>query len=507
MRNIGGWFLIYDSGLSGGEHMMVVVHVVLGILGILFLVCAGLAANTLRMRAKKVEAGNLDDIVLNEDEIARKLSEMIKIPTITSDKMELLDEEAFCALHSYLHQAFPLVHKTLEREIVNRYGLLYRWKGTGSLKKPFLLAAHMDVVPVDERTRDTWKYGAFSGQIADGYVWGRGALDMKGHLTAVMESIEYLLRQGYKPGRDIYLALGFDEERLGLLGARNILELLRQRGIRLDFALDEGGTVMREGELGISAGAVMIGICEKGYADVRLTAKSTGGHASRPPKRNAVGELCKAIVKLEKNPMKPSLNAPLRFMLQEVGGHMRFPLNVIAANLSTTKALLFRSLSENFMGNAFIRSTMVPTMLKGAVLQNVLPERAEAIVSCRVSPDNSVRGLVDHIKRVVGSDIVVEIEYSHEPSMISTLDSEAFRLMKQTAAELFKGHLIAPYMMVAASDSRWYTAISDNVYRFGPFRSIGEDKRTLHSTNERMSIESLCEGTKFFARFIQRAAT
>jgi carboxypeptidase PM20D1 len=419
--------------------------------------------------------------------------------------MDGFDRDAFLGLHAWMEQAYPLLHRTLKKEVINEYSLLYHWKGTGSSQKPWLMMAHMDVVPVDERTAGDWAHGAFSGDIADGYVWGRGAIDMKGQLACIMESVEHLLAQGFVPQRDIYLAFGHDEESMGTLGAQRIVDTLTQRDVRLDFVIDEGGVVMDGKEMSVDAMIAAIGIGEKGYADFRLVAESAGGHASRPPKQTAVGALAKAITALEKRHMKPTLNAPLKAMLDAVGGRMKFPLNVIAANLFVTKPLLLKAMSGGGTGAAMVRTTAAPTMLRGSDASNVLAQRAEAVVNFRISPDDSVEKLLAHVKKTVGDKIRVEVIQAYDPGVVSRVDSAAYRAIEETAAAVFPGYIVTPYLMVAATDSRRYTGIADGVYRFQPFRSMSEDLGTIHAVGERLSVESLREGTAFFMMLVKNA--
>jgi carboxypeptidase PM20D1 len=480
--------------------------VLYSIAAIVLMLAAIMTINTLYKRPKKEQAVNAERMQLDADKIAKNLSGMIKIRTITSDHMDGLDREAFLSFHVYLEKTYPLIHKTLEKETVNEYGLIYRWKGEGSGKKPILLMAHMDVVTVDERTADKWEHGAFSGDIADGYVWGRGAIDMKGQLAAIMESVEYLLEYGFTPDRDIYLAFGFDEERMGLLGARNIVKRLDEKAVHFEFVIDEGGVMMDGAEMGIRAMVATIGICEKGYADIKLTAESKGGHASRPPRRTAVGDLARAIAALERRQMKPTLNEVLRLMLDKVGGYMKFPLNVITANLYITKPLLVKGLVSKPTGAAMVRTTTAPTMLKGSGAPNVLAERAEAVVNFRISPGDNVEKLVKHVKSVVGKDITVEALVAHNPSRVSGTDSNAYRMIEQTLNEMFGEYVITPYLMVAATDSRWFAGISDGIYQLEPFRSLSEDFSTIHAAGERLKVESLCEGVEFFIRLVKKAA-
>lgn len=476
------------------------------VIAFIFLLSAIMAINTLYKRPKKEQIPIIERLVLDKDKIAQNLSGMIKIKTITSNHMGGFNKEAFLGFHSYLEITYPLVHKELKKEIVNEYGLLYKWSGTSSDKKPFLMMAHMDVVPADDRTADKWEHPAFSGEIADGYVWGRGTIDMKGQLTAIMESVEYLLKEGFKPSRDIYLAFGFDEESMGSLGAKNIADRLEKQGVKLEFVLDEGGVFMNGKDMGIKAMVATIGICEKGYTDIKLTAESSGGHASRPPKQTAVGALSRAIVALEKHQMKPRLNEALRLMLDRTGGYMKFPLNVIAANLPLTKPLLLKAFVSTSAGAATVRTTTAPTMLQGSSAPNVLAEKAEANINFRISPDDNLDRLIKHIKRAVGRGIKVEVVQQPHASRVSSIESEAYGIIEGIAKEMFGDHIITPYLMVATTDSRWFGKISKGIYQFQPFRSLSEDYRKIHAAGERLSIDALCEGVEYFIRLVKKAS-
>ncbi len=481
---------------------MIVLYIVIALLAALIAV---LAVNTRRKKPQAPKMQSLEPIALDADKLAQNLSGMIRLKTVTSLTMDGFDADAFLGMHAYLQQTYPLLHKTLEREIVNTYSLLFKWKGSGSEQKPFLMMAHMDVVPADERTADKWVHGAFSGDIADGYVWGRGAMDMKGQLAAIFESVEHLIAQGFVPKRDIYLAIGHDEESMGTLGAQKIVDRLIETGVRLDFVIDEGGVMMDGKMMNVGAMVAAIGICEKGYADIRLIAESAGGHASRPPKQTAVGALAKAIVALETTHMKPTLNKPLKEMLTVLGSYMTFPLNVIACNLFLTKPLLLMGLKASATGAAMVRTTAAPTMLQGSNAPNALAERAEAVVNFRISPDNTVDGLLKHIRKTVGKGIRLEIIQAYEPSEVSRTDSDAYRIITQTIQSMFPGYVVSPYLMVGATDSRRFAAVADGVYRFQPFRSMAQDIDTLHAANERLHIESLREAVAFFIRLVKKA--
>lgn len=477
------------------------------IIGVLVVIFAIIALNTWVKKPSKRKAGQKSaQIGFDEAKLAKHLSRMIQFRTLTSKTAEGVDADAFLGLHKFLEQTYPLLHKTLEKEVVSEYSLLYKWTGSTSERKPFLMMAHMDVVPVDERTAGDWEHDAFGGQIADGYVWGRGALDMKGHLTAVMEAVEKLIGDGFVPQRDVYIALGHDEESMGTRGAQKCVEMLKERGVRFEFVIDEGGVLMDGKMMGVSANVAAIGICEKGYADIRLSVTSKGGHASRPPKQTAVGTLCRAIVAIEKHQMKPTLNEAMKRMIESVGGYMKFPLNVIVANMWLFKPLLLMGLAAGSTGAAMVRTTMAPTMLKGATANNVLAEKAEAVINCRISPDNIIEDVIDHIKKVVKNDaVIVEVIQAYPASRVSDTDSDGFATIAGTVEQMFGEFVVAPYLMVAATDSKFYSEISDGVFLFQPFRSVMQDLNTIHAVNERMAVESLAEGAEFFVRLVKNA--
>ena len=216
---------------------MIALYIVLALLALLIAI---LAINTVRNKPHPAEVQKRESLDLDDDALAKHLSGMIRCKTITASTMEGINRKEFHGFHKYLEKTYPLMHKALEKEVVNEYSLLYHWKGSGSDKKPFLMMAHMDVVPVEESTAGDWEHEAFSGDIADGYVWGRGTIDMKGQLAAIFESVEHLLGEGYVPKRDIYVAIGHDEESIGQFGAAKVAERLKDMGVRFDFVIDEG---------------------------------------------------------------------------------------------------------------------------------------------------------------------------------------------------------------------------------------------------------------------------
>jgi carboxypeptidase PM20D1 len=308
-----------------------------------------------------------ETIAFDENAAAHRLARAVGFRTISVSLNQPVAEAAFRDLHDYLAVSFPRVHTTLKRETVNGYSLLYTWQGSDPSLKPILLSAHMDVVPVVPGTEDDWIYPPFAGQVADGFVWGRGTMDMKASIVGSLEAIEYLIGQDFTPARTVYLAFGHDEEIGGNQGAAKISELLEQRGVKLAFTLDEG-LVLTEGIFpGIDRPVAVIGIAERGIVTLKVTASGPGGHGSMPPSSSAIGRLGRALALLEGNPMPATLRPPVTDMFYYIMAEMNFPTRLVFANRWLLEPLILRKLSKKPSTNALIRSTTAITVVAGGV--------------------------------------------------------------------------------------------------------------------------------------------
>jgi carboxypeptidase PM20D1 len=248
----------------------------------LVLLVAIIIARTLQYRFTQSVVEPAPEVAVSA-EAGERLAGAIRIPTISHDAPTAFDPRPFQALHSYLKEQFPRVHSHLTREIVGTNSLLYTWRGSNPALKPILLMGHLDVVPVEPGTEEDWQEPPFSGRIADGFIWGRGAIDNKLTVLGTMEAVEMLLGRGFRPARGVYLAYGQDEEVGGQGGAQQIAALLKQRGVELEMVLDEGG-VIGDGLLpGITTPTALVGIAEKGFVSVELSTGTAGGHSSVPP--------------------------------------------------------------------------------------------------------------------------------------------------------------------------------------------------------------------------------
>ncbi len=432
-------------------------------------------------------------------DVASKLSEAVKKKTISYMDSTLIDYSTFVALHNCLADQFPLVHQELEKTVVNTYSLLYKWEGKDGRQLPTLFMAHQDVVPVAEGTENDWTYDAFSGEIIDGYVWGRGSLDTKITMIGALEAVEQLLKHGFRPENDIYLAFGHDEEIQGDDGAFKIAKYLEEQGVKLGAVLDEGGIINTGSIQGIDKPVGLIGIAEKGYLDLKLSIEGQGGHASMPPKSTALGQMSQLIHRIEKNQMPMVLSNTTKVFLTNIGPHMKGVNKHIIANLWLFKPIFMKIFSDSNSGNALLRTTTAVTMCQGSNASNVLPLSASATINFRIASWNSVDEVINHVKKL-GKGIPFEYELLNhkEPSIVSSTETDFYKTLTKVIEENFEGTIVAPYTVLAATDSVKYERICRNIYRFAPIKVSKEELATIHNSNERISIENIEKCVTFF---------
>lgn len=437
--------------------------------------------------------------------IAKRLSGAIGYKTIAYAEQEKIDGSKFLALHEYLKANYPRVSSELGWETVEDYSLLLTWKGRGGAK-PLALLAHMDVVPVSPGTEGDWKHEAYSGTIDGGYVWGRGTMDMKGHLVCVLEAVESLLAEGFRPESDVYLCFGHNEEIVcaPVSGAVAMAKLLLERGVRLDSVIDEGGVVMQgEKLLGMPGLLAMVGTAEKGYMDVSLSCSQEGGHSSQPPKNTALGILAAAVTKLEARAFKPRLTGTVEAMFTEAGRAMGFSKRLVFSNLWLFRPLLLNMLTKKPLTNAFVRTTLAATMASGSPAANVLPQQAEVVANMRILPGENMEDTLQRVREIVGDAMVtVSLMRGKDPSAESPVATESYNLIKGTLEGMYPGVRVLPYLMVGGTDSCHYEPVCDNIYRIAPFLVTDEELKTTHGTNERISLYNLLRGREFFRRII-----
>jgi len=436
--------------------------------------------------------------------VAEHLSEVLRIASVSEQDRSKIDQAGFEELHRTLERLYPRTHAVLKRELVNEYALLFTWMGRNLDLEPALLMGHIDVVPADPATLEEWTHPPFSGVIADGFVWGRGALDTKNTVVGVLEAVELLLKEDYQPERTLYLAFGHDEEIGGMQGAAAISAMLEARGVRLMAVLDEGGMIVKGILPGIEVPVAVVGIAEKGHTTLELVVEGRPGHSSTPPPHTGIGVLARAITRLENNPM-PTRLAMARLMFEEVGAFLPMTFRMALANGWLFDGMLSKRMAKSPTTNAMIRTSTAATVINGGVKDNILPARAEARVNFRIMPGDRVADVMAHARKVIHDD-AVQIsaqEYgTWEASPVSPIDSPVFHDLADTIREIFPESVVAPYLVLGATDARYFSKVSGAVYRFTPCTIDSAMLQTIHGNNERIAVDVLPRLVQFYVRLI-----
>lgn len=438
------------------------------------------------------------------DSALERFQELLRIPTVSYADESLIDAELFRRFVAALERLYPRTHETLERETVARHSLLYRWRGVDA-SDPLVLMAHYDVVPVVDAE---WEHPPFAATIVgegeDAAIYARGAIDDKGALVAILEAVEQLVTDGFVPAHDIWLAFGHNEETAGD-GAREIVATLRERGVHPALVLDEGGAVVRDVIPGVKVPTAMIGVAERGVMTAILTAREAGGHASTPPAMPATARLARAIDRLRRRPFPIRLVAPVRAMLATISPHAPEPLRTLFRRGETTGPLLAAAFAASGPEmNAMVRTTAVATELSGATGENVLATTAKAAINVRLLTGETVQSATAHLRRAIADEAVeIDVHRASDPSPVSPWRGAAWRRVAGAVRQTLGEDVVStPYLQTGASDSRWFTAISENVYRFTPFHLTRSEREGLHSHNERIRVGVWLEGIGFYRALI-----
>ncbi len=439
---------------------------------------------------------------------ANRLSQAIQIKTISKSVNAPVAAAEFNKLHALIDSAYPRVAKSLKKEVVGTHSLLYTWDGSDKSLAPVMLMGHMDVVPIEPGTEDKWRYPPYSGTIADGAIWGRGTLDDKLSVFAILEAAEYQLANGFRPKRTLYFAFGHDEELGGAKGAGAIAAHLQEENVKLAFTIDEGMLIVEGIMPGIETPIAFIALAEKGFLTLNLEAKAEGGHSSMPPRTTAVGKISKAIARLEENRLPASLVAPVTAMFDTLAPYLPLSLKAVISNRWLLEPFLLGELGKGRATNAMVRTTTAATIIKGGVKPNVLPSTASATVNFRILPGSSINDVIAHVKATIDDpDVSISVHQGNEPSKVSSSVSENYSVIETTIRETIKGVIISPGLMLAGSDTMHYESMSEDNYRFIPIRLGPDDLSRIHGTNERIMVENYKEVIQFYSRLMENAGS
>ncbi|MEO8321436.1 MAG: M20 family peptidase [Bradyrhizobium sp.] len=488
--------------------LRIIRNILLLVILTVVIVAGVLAFNVVTHGSRQLQVAAVPRAPVDAQAAASRLSEAIRFRTVSSYEKPEQHAEALRGMQAHIEKNFPAFHAAARRELVAKYSLLYTWEGSDSKAPPIALLAHQDVVPVAPGTEKDWQQPPYDGVIADGYIWGRGSWDDKGNLYSMLEAAEAMAKAGFRPKRTIYFAFGHDEETAGTSGAKSIAALLASRGVRLDFVIDEGLLITEGIMKGLDKPAALIGVAEKGYATVVLNARATPGHSSMPPRDTAIGMMSAALARLEDHRPPMQIRSTVAEMFDTLAPEMAGFNRVVLSNLWLFKPLLLREFEKSGPTEAMVRTTTALTIFNAGDKDNVLPGNAEATVNFRLIPGDTQSSVVDHVRTTINNDRIALTPFpgNTDPPPVTATASPSYQMLNRTIREIFPDVVVAPGLMVAATDSRHYVGVTDRIFRFSPVRANSDDLKRFHGTNERLSVEGYADMIRFYRRLIENSA-
>lgn len=478
-------------------------RILLAALGAFVLLVAVVLVRTVMFTAP--ETSGLEPVSYNPDRnaLATQMSQAVQFQTISYDDTVTPNKAVFESFVAWLADTYPLAHQIMQREMVADHTILLKWEGVDGAAKPVLLTAHYDVVPVIPGTEELWTHPPFAGDVADGYVWGRGTIDDKGPLIAIMHAATLLLEQGFQPQQTVYLSFGHDEEKGGPLGAAGVAAHLKSQGVQLGWSLDEGSFILDGVIPGMDKPVAMINVAEKGYTTIDLVAHAVGGHSSMPPSESAVSKLAQAILKLHNAPLPGGLDGVTGDAYESIARHMPFVQRMAFANQWLFGGYITSQIAASPAGNAMLRTTTAPTMLSASIKENVMPITATATVNFRLHPRDTVESLLAHVRAAIDDDAIeIVLRRGSEASPVASKNSNGFKALAATTQDILGDVVTTPGLTVAGTDSKHYGQVADDAYRFNPMIVNSEDISGVHGTNERVSIDNLVLATDFYMQLL-----
>lgn len=478
--------------------------ILLLLLLLILVLLAVIIVNTINFKVSQTNVETIEKIDTREG-AALRLAEAISIRTVSFEDEADFDSTQFQLFNSFIADNYPTLFSKSEHSTFSSFSHLFKLKGSDLSLEPVILMGHHDVVPIASPA--IWSVHPFTEGIKNDTIYGRGAIDDKAAVIGILEAIEQLLLDGFSPTRSIYFAFGHDEEVSGQRGAVEIVKHLQNQNVQAVFILDEGGALTTNLIPGVEEKTAIIAIAEKGYTSFELTINMIGGHSSQPAKETSIDVLATAISKLKANPLPKKITPVLDAFMDQVGPYMDFKSRLVFANRWLFKSLLLNEYEKSPQGNASVRTTTSPTIFEAGIKENVIPTASRAVVNFRIIPGETVETVKEHIISTIDDErIKVAIKGTgSNPSAISPHDNEPFRLITQSIKELYPNTVTTPNLLVGATDSRFYTPISKNIYRFSPIHMSPKNISCFHGVDERISVEEFGNAIRFYRQIIIHA--
>lgn len=444
----------------------------------------------------RVEARPAPEIT---DSALQHFKEAIAFKTISFGDRSLFDSTQFLGFRNFLERAYPGFHEQTTREIIKGYTLLYTWKGKNPSLKPIVLMAHQDVVPIEEGTESLWTVNPFAGEIKEGFIWGRGTTDNKINLISLLEAAEKLIRNKFQPEQTIYFSFGHDEE-VGGTGAIAVAKLLKDRGVEAEFVMDEGGIITTNQIQGITKPVALIGTSEKGFLSILLSVEKAGGHSSMPARETAIDILTSAIVRLRANPFEARFSESMSGFIESLGPEMPFVQRLAFANPWLFRGMIVGIYESSAGGNAMVRTTVVPTILQAGMKDNVIPTLATATINFRLLPGDKVEAVINKVKEIIADDRITINVFGgfSEASAVTPMNGTGYKQIEKAIKTSYADLLTSPFLMIGATDSRYFGEVSPNIIKFSPMI----DPIGFHGIDERVSLESFKTALWFYEQLL-----
>jgi carboxypeptidase PM20D1 len=453
--------------------------------------------------AKSSKQNSIDALPAPEVTVAnlQHFKQALVYKTISYGDPLKFDSSQFLGFRKFLEETYPNFHSTLSREIVADYTLLFTWKGKNPTLKPIVFMAHQDVVPIEEGTESLWSVDPFAGEVKEDFIWGRGTTDDKINLISMFEATEKLLANNFQPDRTIYFSFGHDEE-IGGSGAVAVAKLLKERGVEAEFVMDEGGIITKNQIPGITKPVALIGTSEKGYLSLVLSVEQAGGHSSMPAPETSIDILTRAIVRLRNKPFEARFSESMNGFIESLGPEMPFVQRMAFANPWLFKGMIIGIYEKSAGGNAMIRTTVAPTIIQAGIKDNVIPTLSTATINFRLLPGDKGEDVINKVKGIINDDRVSISVYKNslsEASAVTPMNSIGYQKISTAIKSSYADLLTSPFLMIGATDSRYFGEVSSNIIKFSPMI----DPIGFHGINERVSLESYKTSLWFYEQLLK----